>query len=73
LKQKTEDVNTKLQEVGSQVYQQAQQEQANQQAGAGAADQGAQPGANGAQSTKPKDGEKVVDAEFEEKDDGKTE
>ena len=79
LKQKTEDINTKLQEVGSQVYQQAQQEQANQQAGAGTA--GAQPGAaegaqqsnEGTQNTKPKDGEKVVDAEFEEKDDKKTE
>ncbi|MDD3083547.1 MAG: molecular chaperone DnaK [Candidatus ainarchaeum sp.] len=54
IKQKMDDMNNKLQEIGSQVYQQAQQKQQEQQ--------------SQNKEDKKEGDEKIVDAEFEEKD-----
>lgn len=64
IKQKIEDLNKILQEIGSQVYQQAQaqQEQSKQEQTQSDKDEN---------SKKTKGDEKIVDAEFEEKDKNK--
>jgi len=68
-KEKMDDLNKTLQEIGSQVYQKAQEQQSQDaNAQAGASSNGEDAASSGPGET-GQDGEKVVDAEFEEKDD----
>lgn len=66
VKKKMEELNELLQKIGSEVYQKAQEQAAGQNAGAGA---GPDYGASAGKENKKDGDEKVVDAEFEEKDD----